>query len=256
MEINNIKKRNSKKINEFIPWKNSLDDKSDILVAEEKKDPVGSIKASVYKGIPWIDIKIEQNGQTVKELLKESLKILDTNKIYCLISDTDKEQKFLKTHGDIITDFKCLRGFSFPYKKTLKKISDIKPIFESEAYEKTNGLYPTKDGKIKKIDDKKNILGISEKENTKSIVILDGIKKTERNRRALFFGFTWCHPKYASQTALATRARAHEKGMDDVIICLPNNLYTTSFEQAGFNVYKKIYLYEINYSSLNQEEFK
>lgn len=256
MKIIDIKNENSEKINEFIPWNDRLNNKSNILIAEEKKDPVGAIKTSLYREIPWIDIKIEKNGETTKNLIKESLKVLDTDKVYCLISNKDKEKRFLDEYGEIITEFKCLRDFSFPYKENLKRITDIEFVFNSEAYKKTNGLYPTKDGKIKKIDREKNILGIQEKGDVKSIVILDGIKETQKNRRALFFGFTWCNNKHASQTALATRAKAYEEGIDDVIICLPNNLYINSFEQAGFDTYKTIYLYKVTSSSINKENIQ
>ncbi len=253
MKIADIKNRNSQKINEFIPWNDGLNNKSNILIAEEKKEPIGAIKSSLYREIPWIDIKIEKNGETTKNLIKESLRVLDTDKVYCLISNKEKEKRFLDEYGEIIAEFKCLRDFSFPYKENLKKITDIDSVFDSEAYNKTNGLYPTKDGKIKKIDSEKNIFAIQEKGNPKSIVILDGIKKTQKNRRALFFGFTWCNHKHASQTALATRAKAYEEGLDDVIICLPNNLYIDSFEQAGFNTYKTICIYKVTASSINKE---
>lgn len=254
---------------DYLPevWRDWLDEGT-LLVAETDSGVVGTVHVTAYlTGESWLEgmrVHPEHRRKGIAtQLTERAIEIArerGAGVARCMTFEwNDMGLEFVESLGfEQRAELRHARSFGFPYGTQLNDATfnaSLDAIRETDAYDRVDGLYITRDWKALQIPEEvtnfqagSEILALEENDDIQAILVSDGVRKNTSGvdeRTELVLGFVWCEKEYMSSVALDIRAEVREREINDALVFLPDEEnYVSSFEQAGFDVSSPDYIYE------------
>lgn len=156
---------------------------------------------------------------------------------------------------DVVAELHLARGFGFPYGSQLEEAqfdAALDTLRDTDVFERLGGVYADVDGRFRALPetvegfDDERVLGFRDDGEVRGAVVFSGRGSNEgapEKRSEMVCGFVWCEEDYAAQMALDVRGEARDRNLHDAAVYIPVDL-VPSFDQAGFEVGGKRYVYE------------
>lgn len=235
------------------------------LVAVESGDVVGYVHLHLFSGDEAYvdvvavseDVRREGVGSRLVEAALGEAADGGVDVVRCSSEAEDSStESFASSLGfDVAAELHFARGFGFPYGSQLEDAqfdASLDVIRGTDVFDRVNGVYADVDGRFRRLPDSvdgfddERVLGFEDDGEVRGAVVFSGRGSNEdapENRSEMVCGFVWCEEDAAAQMALDVRGEARERNLHDAAVYIPVDL-VPSFDQAGFDVGGKRYVYE------------